>query len=80
MKFFPVLLIALFLVGCSSFPLRPGRSYFRAPSGWEGGVVQSQNPQQETTQEYERVNGGTTERVKTKIGAAQKDTAREVGA
>jgi hypothetical protein len=46
----------------------------------EAGVVQSQNPQQETTQEYERVNGETTERVRTKIGAAQKDTAREISA
>ncbi len=74
------ILIPIFLVGCGVLPLQPGRSFFHSPTGWEGGVVQSQNPQQETTQEYERVNGDTTERVKTKIGAAQKDTAREIGA
>lgn len=75
-----LLLLPLFLVGCGLLPLKPGRSFFRSPSGWEGGVIQSQNPSQETTQEYERVNGAVTERVKTKIGAAQKDTARELGA
>lgn len=74
------LILPLLLVGCGVLPLRPGKSFFRSPAGWEAGVIQSQNPQQETTQEYERVSGNITERVKTKIGAAQKDTARELGA
>jgi hypothetical protein len=75
-----LLLIPLLLVGCGVLPLRPGKAFFKSPSGWEAGVVQSQNPKQETTQEYERTEGGVTEKVKTKIGAAQKDTAREIGA
>ena len=45
-------------------------------------VRQSQNPQSATTQKYERVteNGKTTEKNEVVIGAAQKDTAREVAA
>src|SRR5688572_7400332 len=75
-------LLALFLAGCTSMPLRPGRSEIVNPNGLSVSVRQSQNPKQETVQKYERTQDGTkvTEKVETKIGAAQKDVAREIGA
>lgn len=91
MKNKALLLGLALLAGCSYFPLRPGIGMIK--SGPEGGayVRQSQNPQAESTQKYERTTetippGLTnatvriTERGETKIGAAQKDTAREVAA
>lgn len=87
MKFWP-LIIALILVGCVPAQ-KGGRSTFSTPSGITGSVIQSQNPKTDTTQVMERItevttpNGivtRTTEKLNTKIGAAQKDTAREVGA
>ncbi len=82
-------LIASFLVvaalaGCTSIPLRPGRASVTTDTGKVLSVRQSQNPQNETVQDYKRVtdadNKVVTEEVHTKIGAAQKDTAREMGA
>jgi len=75
------------LTGCAYFPLRPGIGTITANGAY---VRQSQNPQQASTQEFEKTtefiptNGvgvvRTHEHGKTYIGAAQKDTAREVGA
>lgn len=75
-------LLAMLLAGCSSMPLRPGRAAITNPNGLSVTVQQSQNPKQETTQKYEKTteNGKTVEKVETKIGAAQKDVAREIGA
>jgi hypothetical protein len=70
-------------------PLSPGRASFVTTSGVQGAVQQSQNPQQETTQVYKKVvepstpqqsHPKVTETIETTIGAAQKDTAREMGA
>jgi hypothetical protein len=76
--------LALFLVGCGSMPLRPGRASIVTDTGKVLEVRQSQNPLNETIQDYKRVTDAetkvTTEEVHTKIGAAQKDTAREIGA
>ena len=76
------LLLTVFLAGCTSFPLRPGRAEFISPSGVVGRVQQSQNPKAPTTQKYRRTQEGgkVTEEVDTVIGAAQKDVARELGA
>ncbi len=81
-KFFLLVAALSLFTGCGSFPLRPGRSSFISPTGTSGQVRQSQNPKQETTQIYERTQDGSkvVEKVQTKIGAAQKDTAREMGA
>ena len=77
-----LLMAVLFLAGCSILPLKPGNA-----SITDGNKViqvhQSQNPKDSTIQDYRRVTdstGVTTEEVHTKIGAAQKDTAREVAA
>ncbi len=82
-----LLLSTLILAGCGVLPLRPGYSRV-TPQGAE--VHQSQNPQSASKQIYEKSTEtllpGTTntvrtiERVETEIGAAQKDTAREIGA
>lgn len=69
-----------FLVGCGGLPLKGGKASFQAPSGPSGYVHQPQNPKGESTQIWERTDGHVTEKITTKIGAAQKDTAREVGA
>lgn len=81
-NFFVMLSLAGMLSGCGSFPLSPGKSSFVSQSGVAGSVQQSQNPKQETVQVYKRTeeNGRVTEEVNTKIGAAQKDVAREIGA
>jgi len=77
-------LTALLFTGCTSIPLRPGRAAVTTDSGKILTVRQSQNPLTETTQDYKRVTDAetkvTTEEVHTKIGAAQKDTAREMAA
>lgn len=108
----PILALALLCSGCLA-PLKGGRSSILTSSGFSGKLDQSQNPQSDSTQDYERkvetdvpvkpgdVIVGTddagaqhkveikeprtlhlivTESAKTKIGAAQKDTAREVAA
>lgn len=74
------LLTLLVLTGCGMLPLAPGRASFRAADGSTYEVKQSQNPKTATTQKYERTKDGTTEKFETTIGAAQKDTAREVAA
>lgn len=69
------------LAGCAYVPLRPGRAIMDT-NRLHTEVRQSQNPQSATTQKYERVTEGdkVTERNEVVIGAAQKDTAREVAA
>jgi len=81
--------LLFFLVGCGTLPLRPGYSKV---SDAGATVRQSQNPQEGSRQVYEktvetvpgtndsRTVTRSTERVETTIGAAQKDTARELGA
>lgn len=83
--FFALVLCAL--AGCV-MPLRPGKAIFQSTSGAGIALKQSQNPQQESSQKYERIVEPvassnavrTIEREEIHIGAAQKDTAREVGA
>lgn len=88
MNKFLYLLLPLFLAGCLTAQ-KGGKSTFSTPSGIQGTVQQSQNPKTDTTQVMERItevitpNGivtRTTEKLNTKIGAAQKDTAREMAA
>jgi hypothetical protein len=83
-NFLLALAVALVLTGCTSIPLRPGRASVTTETGKVLAVRQSQNPLNETVQDYKRVtdseNKVTTEEVHTKIGAAQKDTAREMAA
>lgn len=78
----------LALPGCV-LAQKGGRSSFTSPSGLSGAVEQSENPKTPTEQVLERVTevttpGGittkTTEKLATKIGASQKDTAREFAA
>lgn len=87
-------LLSVFATGCGVMPLKPGNAAFLSSSGTAGTVQQSQNPKTETKQVFKRTvtesigDGGvvtpgprvTTEEVTTVIGAAQKDTARELGA
>jgi hypothetical protein len=84
MRYFLAALLAVLLTGCTSIPLRPGRASVTTETGKVLAVRQSQNPLNETTQDYKRVTDAdskvTTEEVHTKIGAAQKDTARELTA
>lgn len=70
----------LFLLAGCAVPLRGGKASFQSPSGVAGTVQQPQNPKDESTQVWERTDGTVTEKVTTKIGAAQKDVAREMGA
>ena len=81
MKIFLSLLLLLFLTGCGSMPLRPGRALITTDTGKVISVLQPQNPKESTVQDYKRTtspDGTVTEEVHTKIGAAQKDTAREM--
>lgn len=86
MKFLPLfLLAATLLVGCSIRPLKPGFGWIQKPDGSTVGVQQSENPKTDSTQDYEKIvmasdGSQTTEKVKTKIGASQKDFAREAAA
>lgn len=84
-------LLLLLMAGCTYLPLRPGIGVIQSSSGGGGFVRQSQNPQAESSQKFEKITETvpagsadvvvrTTERGETKIGAAQKDTAREIGA
>lgn len=63
-------------------PLRPGVGVIRSAEGVIGVVQQSENPQTGSSTTHEKVTDGAkvTERTEVKIGAAQKDTAREVAA
>jgi len=87
-KTFFAILTVLFLLGCGSAPLRPGKSGFNQKNGISAQVQQSENPQQATSQTYRRTeelstNGAVakvTEELETKIGSAQKDVAREITA
>jgi hypothetical protein len=81
MKIPLTLLLLTLLVGCT-LPLKPGSASIKSANGNVVSVKQSQNPLNETVQDYKRTSedGKTTEEVHTKIGAAQKDTAREVAA
>lgn len=113
MKIIPSILLALVLTGCVTRPLRPGQATFNSPTGFSGNVKQSENPQSESSQDYERktetevplqpgdvITGRDdkgneqkitvssprtarvtqTEKSTAKIGAAQKDTGREIAA
>lgn len=80
------LLALVALTGCAYFPLRPGVGTITDSGAY---VRQSQNPKQASSQKFEKTvqtvgtNGvitKTTEKGETYIGAAQKDTAREIGA
>lgn len=86
-----LLSLTMFVGGCAMAPLKPGTSSFTATSGVEGTLKQSQNPQQESRQVYKRTveEPGVpipnaprviSETIETTIGAAQKDTAREMAA
>jgi hypothetical protein len=79
-----LLSVGFFLSGCGVLPLRPGRAVIATETGKVISVHQSQNPLNETTQDYRLVTDPETkvitEEVHTKIGAAQKDTAREMAA
>jgi hypothetical protein len=86
------LFLGIFIAGCAYFPLRPGIGTIQSATGGGAFVRQSQNPQQASEQSYEKTsevvlpgtNAGsilrTTERGTTHIGAAQKDTARDMAA
>lgn len=65
--------------GCGMLPLAPGFSTFQSAST-SGVLRQSENPKQESRQVYKRTDGAVTESVETVIGAAQRDTAREMAA
>jgi hypothetical protein len=82
MKILLALALALALVAGCTLPLKPGSASIKSASGEVVSVKQSQNPLNETVQDYKRTTSqeGTTEEVHTKIGAAQKDVARELGA
>ena len=92
MKAATTILLAGLLSGCAFSALRPGRSLIRPEKVL---LQQSENPKTESTQNYEKTTETVfalppekqvvsrtivTEKVDTKIGAAQKDTAREVAA
>lgn len=81
-KLLSLSLLLMFLSGCM-LPLKGGRAGLRTPSGVVGVVEQPQNPKDEATQVWEReeeADGSVSERIVTKIGAAQKDIAREMAA
>jgi hypothetical protein len=84
MKIFLLTAILLFS-GCAYFPLKPGTATIHTADGYDSTLKQSQNPQNESTQIHEKTTESadgskTTEKTAIKIGAAQKDTARELAA
>lgn len=82
MKWLYSLLCASLLSGCM-LPLAGGRASLQTPNGTSAVVEQPQNPKDEAVQVWEReqkADGAVTEKVTTKIGAAQKDVAREMAA
>lgn len=78
-KLLASLLLAVTLSGCGIMPLKPGSATFVRPDGSSLTVKQPQNPKDASTQKYTRTEeqGKVTEVIETKIGASQKDTARE---
>lgn len=85
MRIINLLLILGFLivgVGCAFQRQQPGWSMFQSPSGFAGGVRQSENPKEASKQVFHRTveNGKITETLETEIGAAQKDTIAEAAA
>jgi len=82
MKLLSVAFALVLLAGCGILPLKPGASSFVRPDGSSVSVVQSENPKTDTVQDYKRTvdpkTGIVVEEVHTKIGAAQKDVAREM--
>jgi len=84
MKSLPLTLLIVAISGCSFAPLKPGRVSYKSPDGTTVTTKQSQNPKTGTTQVYKRTqetkDGKTTEEINTVLGAAQKDTGREVAA
>jgi hypothetical protein len=88
MKLFLSMLLVI-LAGCAVRPLKPGFGVIHTPSGVEAVVKQPENPKNESKQDVEsrteRVSPSgekvvTTEKITTVVGAAQKDTGREVAA
>lgn len=78
------LLLLLLCGGCSFAPLKGGWAAFRSPN-LQGAIQQPQNPKDASTQNFERVTqtadgSVVTEKLQTKVGAAQKDTGREIAA
>lgn len=71
--------LIILVTGCM-LPLKGGKANFQDPSGLSGSVQQPQNPKDESTLIRERVDGQVTEKITIRIGAAQKDVAREMGA
>lgn len=49
-----LMLVGSLLSGCITRPLRPGEAKFSSPTGFSGNVKQSENPQSESSQDYER--------------------------
>ena len=81
MKFLSTICAVALLAGCAYLPLNPGSASIQSDSGKVISVKQPQNPKDSTIQDYKKTtapDGTVTEEVHTKIGAAQKDTAREM--
>lgn len=83
MKLLLVSLLAVVLAGCAPLRQRGGSASYSTP-GVTVGVAQSENPKDATMQDIERITEEmpdgtikTTERIKTKIGGAQKDLVGE---
>lgn len=84
MKLILPFLSLILLTGCLG-PLRGGKAHFESPS-LSGSVQQPQNPKDESVQDLDRTTVTESpvgekvtvaEKLHTRIGAAQKDTARE---
>jgi len=73
------LALVLCLTGCI-MPLRGGKASVQSARGTAASIQQPQNPKSESSQTWEWTDGQATERVTTKIGAAQKDFGREAAA
>lgn len=87
MKLLSTVLLAVVLAGCAPLRQRGGGATFSTPD-ISVGVNQSENPKDATIQEIERITERipvndpsvvirTTERIKTRIGGAQKDLVGE---
>lgn len=84
-KFWVAAIVAAVVVSCATSPIKPGVGVIRSTSGMIAAVQQSENPKSDSTQKYRRVTEApcgakTTEEVETRVGAAQKDMAREAAA
>lgn len=82
MKTIFAVVFAGFLAGCNISPLKPGWSSFSSPTGVQGVLQQPENPATASTQKYrvEVKDGVRSETIETSVGAAQKDTGREIAA